>query len=338
MIDRQLAQEKKNLRQEIKILLLGAGESGKSTFLKQMRIIHGKDYLEQDRLEFRHTIYHNILKGMKILVEARRRLQIPLENPKNESCGLTISSYHRDHELSPEEFHPFVDALASLWKDAGIQSTLQRNNEFQLGDSVPYFMKHMDTVGSLGYVPSKEDVLHARKATRGVHEHNIDIKGVPFRFVDVGGQRSQRQKWFQCFDEVTSILFLVSSSAFDQTLLEDRVTNRLVESVNIFDTIVNNRCFRSVSIILFFNKTDLLVDKIKHRNIKDYFPAFPGNPRDLEDVQAFLVSMFNSVRQDKSQELYRHFTTATDTKNIKVVFNIVKDTILTRHIQDIMQI
>lgn len=132
MIDRQLAQEKKNLRQEIKILLLGAGESGKSTFLKQMRIIHGKDYLEQDRLEFRHTIYHNILKGMKILVEARRRLQIPLENPKNESCGLTISSYHRDHELSPEEFHPFVDALASLWKDAGIQSTLQRNNEFQL--------------------------------------------------------------------------------------------------------------------------------------------------------------------------------------------------------------
>ena len=48
--------------------------------------------------------------------------------------------------------------------------------------------------------------------------------------------------------------------------------------------------------------------------------------------------MFNSVRQDRTQELYRHFTTATDTKNIKVVFNIVKDTILTRHIQDIMQL
>ena len=102
----------------------------------------------------------------------------------------------------------------------------------------------------------------------------IDIKGVPFRFVDVGGQRSQRQKWFQCFDEVTSILFLVASSAFDQTLLEDRITNRLVESVNIFDTIVNNRCFRSVSIILFFNKTDLLTDKIKVKSIRDHFPDF----------------------------------------------------------------
>ena len=117
-------------------------------------------------------------------------------------------------------------------------------------------------------------MLYSHKHTRGIHEYMIDIKGVPFRFVDVGGARSQRQKWYQCFDEITSILFLVASSEFDQILLEDRVTNRLEESVNIFDVIVNNRCFRSVSIILFFSKTDLLKDKIKLKSIKDYFPSF----------------------------------------------------------------
>lgn len=338
LIDRQLQQEKKNLRQEIKILLLGAGESGKSTFIKQMRIIHGEDFSESDRLEFRPIIYHNILKGCKILVEARRRLQIPLENSKNERNGQVISSYHREGDLSDEDFHVYVEALTSLHKDAGVQATFKRSNEFQLGDSVPYFMKHLERVGALGYIPSKEDVLNARKATRGIQEYVIDIKGVPFRFVDVGGQRSQRQKWFQCFDEVTSILFLVSSSAFDQTILEDRVTNRLVESVNIFDTIVNNRCFRSVSVILFFNKTDLLIDKIKTKNIGDYFTDFQGDGHRLEDVQGYMVSMFNHVRHDTTLELYRHFTTAIDTRNIKVVFNVVKDTILTRHIQDIMQL
>ena len=97
-IDRQLAQEKKSLKQEIKILLLGAGESGKSTFLKQMRIIHGNDYSEQDRLDFRPTIYHNILKGVKILVEARKRLQIPLENPnislESQFLKMTVSGTH----------------------------------------------------------------------------------------------------------------------------------------------------------------------------------------------------------------------------------------------------
>lgn len=45
---------------------------------------------------------------------------------------------------------------------------------------------------------------------------------IPFVFVDVGGQRTQRQKWTKCFSSVTSILFLVSTSEFDQVLAEDR--------------------------------------------------------------------------------------------------------------------
>ena len=131
-IDRQLAQEKKNLRQEIKILLLGAGESGKSTFIKQMRILHGDDYSEQDQVEFRSLIYHNVLKGAKILVEARRRLQIPLENPDNEANGYAVTNYHRNEHLSPDEFHEYVAPLKALWADSGIQSTFRRSNEFQL--------------------------------------------------------------------------------------------------------------------------------------------------------------------------------------------------------------
>ena len=136
LIDKQLQQEKRNLKQEIKILLLGAGESGKSTFIKQMRIIHGEDYSESDRLDFRPIIYHNLLKGCKILVEARRRLQIPLENPKNERCGQLVSSYHREGDLSDEEFKMYVEALSSLQKDAGIQATIKRSNEFQLVSEV----------------------------------------------------------------------------------------------------------------------------------------------------------------------------------------------------------
>ena len=164
------------------------------------------------------------------------------------------------------------------------------------------------------------------------------IKGVQFRFVDVGGQRSQRQKWFSCFDEVTAILFMVASSAFDQTLLEDRVTNRLVESVNIFDTIVNNKCFKKVAIIVFFNKFDLLKEKVKRSNIKEYFRDFEGDPRNVDNVQTFLVSMYNEVRRKPMQDFYYHFTTATDTKNIKVVFEIVRDTVLKKNIDEIMQI
>lgn len=134
-IDRQLRSQdrQKNWQHESKILLLGAGESGKSTFVKQMRIIHGEDYTDEDRLEFRPLIYHNIMKGMKVLVEARKRLQLPLSNPENEANGERISSsYHRYQELAPEEFQTVLPYLKSLAVDKGIQHTLLRSNEFQL--------------------------------------------------------------------------------------------------------------------------------------------------------------------------------------------------------------
>lgn len=205
-------------------------------------------------------------------------------------------------------------------------------------DSVEYFLNNLDRIARTEYMPTNKDILHCRKATKGITEFVIPINNIPFLFVDVGGQRSQRQKWFQCFDSVTSILFLVSSSEFDQVLLEDRKTNRLEESRDIFDTIVNNRIFESVSIILFLNKYDLLEKKVANpeTDIRWYFPQFTGNSHSVQDVQAFILGMFTGVARDSRRGLYHHFTTAVDTENIKVVFNSVKDTILHRNLQILM--
>ena len=134
VIDRQLKSldRQKNWQHESKILLLGAGESGKSTFVKQMRIIHGEDYTDEDRLEFRSLIYSNIVKGMRILVHARKRLQLPLWYPENESSGEKISWCLPGEEVSPAKFHTLLPYLKSLASDKGIQDTLLRSNELQL--------------------------------------------------------------------------------------------------------------------------------------------------------------------------------------------------------------
>lgn len=71
------------------------------------------------------------------------------------------------------------------------------------------------------YLPTQQDILLARKPTKGIHEYDFEIKNVPFKMVDVGGQRSERRRWFECFDSVTSILFLVSSSEYDQVSLRE---------------------------------------------------------------------------------------------------------------------
>lgn len=338
-IDAMLARERRAVRRLVKILLLGAGESGKSTFLKQMRIINGQEFDQKALLDFRDTIYENVLKGMRVLVDARDKLGITWQSCENEKQGMLVMSWEGRVGASgvePIEFQLYVMALSALWADAGIQEAYARRSEFQLSESVKYFLDNLDRIGQLNYIPSKQDILFARKATKGIVEHDFVIKKIPFKMVDVGGQRSQRQKWFQCFDGITSILFMVSSSEYDQVLMEDRRTNRLVESMNIFETIVNNKLFLNVSIILFLNKTDLLVEKIRTVDIRKNFPEFRGDPRRLEDVQAFLVQSFSRKRRNRGKPLFHHFTTAVDTENIRFVFHAVKDTILQENLKDIM--
>ncbi|XP_013412232.1 guanine nucleotide-binding protein subunit alpha-12 [Lingula anatina] len=337
-IDRMLAKEKIHFKRTVKILLLGSGESGKSTFLKQMRIIHGQDFDDEALNEYRLIVHTNIVKGMKVLIDAREKLGIPWGESKNVSHANKVFGYDSNVKLDADLFMDYAPHVEKLWQDSGIRAAYERRREFQLGDSIRYFLEEMDRIAQQNYVPTKKDILHSRKATKGIIEHEFVIKDIPFRFVDVGGQRSQRQKWFQCFEGVTSILFLSSSSEFDQVLMEDRITNRLVESCNIFETIVNNKCFVNVSIILFLNKTDLLEEKVRKYSIKGYFPDFQGDPHRLEDVQNFMLQLFDSKRHGVAREkpLFHHFTTAIDTENIKFVFQAVKDTILQDNLKSLM--
>ena len=52
----------------------------------------------------------------------------------------------------------------------------------------------------------------------------------------------------------------------------------MVESQTLFKAICRERWFKTASVILFLNKTDILQDKLPTSNVKDYFPAFAGMP------------------------------------------------------------
>ncbi|KHJ48182.1 guanine nucleotide-binding protein alpha-12 subunit family protein, partial [Trichuris suis] len=238
--------------------------------------------------------------------------------------------------VSAATFAECASYVAELWEDSALKQTFERRSDFQLPDSCKYFLDNVKRIQQLDYFPTNRDILLCRKATRAITELVFNIQSVPFRFIDVGGQRSQRQKWFECFEGVTSILFLIASNEYDQVLLEDRKTNRLMESRAVYETIVNNRCFYDMSFILFLNKTDLLIEKIDQSDIGKYFPNFTGDCKRLADVQLFLLDLFESVRANRSQPFFYHFTTAIDTDNIRRVFRDCKEIILDRNLKTLM--
>ena len=131
-IDKQLAREKLQYQRTQKILLLGSGESGKSTFLKQMRIIHGNDYQEEELLSFKSIIYSNILKGMKVLVDARDKLNIQWGDESNSPYATKVFNCDTNVRIDDLMFHDYVPALVALWQDRGVRTAFDRRREFQL--------------------------------------------------------------------------------------------------------------------------------------------------------------------------------------------------------------
>ena len=71
LINAQLRKQKRAERRSVKLLLLGTGESGKSTFIKQMRIIHGDGYTQEDRRQFRNVVFENLVTAMQTILKVK---------------------------------------------------------------------------------------------------------------------------------------------------------------------------------------------------------------------------------------------------------------------------
>lgn len=95
-----------------------------------------------------------------------------------------------------------------------------------------YFFPDLDRLFDATYVPNEQDIVHTRARTIGITETVFHLREHEMLMVDVGGQKSERRKWIHCFQDVTSILFLVSLSGYDQCLIEDKdaVSSVLVNS------------------------------------------------------------------------------------------------------------
>ncbi|MES1908489.1 MAG: hypothetical protein MHM6MM_001413 [Cercozoa sp. M6MM] len=332
-IDQQNARSFDRAQEVKKLLLLGAGESGKSTLFKQMIRCYGKGFTDAERASFITVVHANTLGAMQTLCTQSQEMLAA----GDADCKVAATeSFDRIQKASPDD--PVTETLASdielLWKDAGIQHTFSRRTEFQFPDSAEYFFGRVKAISAADFMPDDQDVLRTRVRTTGIVETSFAIDGNEFKLFDVGGQRNERKKWIHCFEGVTALIFVAAISEYDQMLYEDHTTNRMDEALRLFDEICNLRWFRETSMILFLNKRDLFEEKIKHVPLTVCFRNYPnGDSRDPELAYAFFKQQFEQLNRNQENTVYTHITCATDKNNIFHVFNSVKDIIITRSLR-----
>ncbi|KAJ5239695.1 G protein alpha subunit helical insertion [Penicillium chermesinum] len=357
-IERALKSDKKAMDRTIKILLLGAGESGKSTIIKQMRIIHSRGFPNEERYQTRAVIYSNIVIAFKVLLDIMNAENIAYEHEKTKVRPESEDPRQREDEAdrmgvktagalldntepdvgSDEAFSDLRirDAMREMWLDAGVQKAVARGHEFALHDNLSYFYNSLDRIFANGWLPDDQDMLQARLRTTGITETLFELGQMSFRMMDVGGQRSERKKWIHCFEGVQCLLFMVALSGYDQCLVEDQNANQMHEAMMLFESLVNGEWFKRKPIILFLNKTDLFRAKLTISAVSEHFPDYTGSDTDFNAAARYFADRFRGINRIPDREIYIHQTTATDTTLLKQTMDSVQDMIIQKNLHTLI--
>lgn len=147
-IDRMIAADRREdleRRRDPKMLILGSGDSGKSTLLKQMKIIHGNGFTMNELDTYRILIKEFIIKSIKELVESQN---VSNENEENKNTILNLKS--AKYNLKEAE------AIIQLWVDPKIQT--HYHSTYCVHNSAEWFLPRAKLFAKNDYSLSNEGI------------------------------------------------------------------------------------------------------------------------------------------------------------------------------------
>uniref|UniRef100_A0A0W0G318 Benzoate 4-monooxygenase cytochrome p450 n=1 Tax=Moniliophthora roreri TaxID=221103 RepID=A0A0W0G318_MONRR len=301
---------------EINLLLLGAGECGKTTLLKQLLISQQKfnDYIGTS--DFLSNIAAGIVESLKKVV---RHGFIHGSAPwaRNSTKSSHIAFYNSLDQFStlPETqiLGPIIRCAEEYVRTPSAMLGLVRD------DNTDYFLSLLDKLmqrqrqnshSSLTYTPSETDAIRCYVKTCGIHPVKLTFENKIYRVFDCGGQRAERKKWRHCAEQASVVVFVASLSEYDQVLVEDPAMNRMIESQILFHAICRSTWFTDVPIILILNKRDVLERKLRTSPINRHFTDYLGGD-DVDAACDYFARSFASFAQGKPQ-LQVYLTSAID--------------------------
>ncbi|CAM9169366.1 unnamed protein product [Choristocarpus tenellus] len=322
-VDKQLADAAQADQNHYKILLLGAGESGKSTVLKQVKMIFKGHIDEKEREEFVISIRRNAVECMQVILEAMTTLGIGLRLPENAPLMQKVLGMGEDVPFTPK----VANYIATLWADPGVREAYGKRNKFWLLDAASYYFDEVLRLAETDYVPTDEDIILTRVRTTGIDTTQFSEPPYTYSVVDVGGQRNERRKWIHCFDNVKAVVFLAGLSGYSQPLFEDSTQNKMEESLKLFKQVVANPLFRETPVFLFLNKKDLFETMIRSFPLRTCFPEYEGKESDVHEALRFVEGKFRGIVQAScpNKKLFVHVVAARLRMDMKVAWGDVKE-------------
>lgn len=320
-LNNQIDQDMENakLREQLnyKILTLGAGESGKSTMIKQLVFIHKPPMSESEQKSFVSVLHSNLAQTLDVFVKEVEQLGLHEQWTAEEKEAVEATKNIQGN-ITPEQ----GKQITIIWKSKPIVDTFRKKNEFWHLDTSQYYFDNAERFADPDFIPTDADIVAARKRTTGVVVTAFEYEKVNWSVVDVGGQRSERRKWINCFSDVKAIMFVVNLAGYAKVLFEDKTVNRMHESMDLFESTLKNQQFAETPVFLFLNKKDLFEEMLKEDPLTKAFPEYTGST-DVNECMQYVADQYQKRLPAGHSKAEVTFVQASLREEVQKAFNVV---------------
>ncbi|CAH1435003.1 unnamed protein product [Lactuca virosa] len=192
----------------------------------------------------------------------------------------------------PAATREYSGVVEELWKDKAFQAAYARRSELGAFPIVAdYFLPRAVEISSTNYEPSDVDILYADGISSSNGLTSMEFS-VPSSFTNSYMEVTEHNnpplqryelirvnssnlgdncKWLSMFEDVDLILYCVDLTSYDEFYIDNNLMlkNKMLESKNLFKTMVTHPRFKDKAFLLILNKFDLLENKIKTRPLTE---------------------------------------------------------------------
>lgn len=304
----------------IRIFIFGGERAGRSSFLRQLKISFCGGYSLDERRKMRYDLHHDIISTMQKLWQGLRdnEREFPVEQKAlAETVYNQVLKYPADRKtlLSPEQ----LQLLDDLWCTNIVQEMFEWSMHYDLIDGSTYLMNRIALFKDPDYLPTDAVIVHLHSVKKGISEVHFSFKNHHFNFVDFEGSRSPlKRRWLYYVDNIRALCFIIGLSDFDYWD-EELGVNRLEQTVTLWENICMNPIFGKCTLMMYFNKVDLLRKRVAITDLDKTYPVYVAG-QDLWSIARFIESEFlQRMGARLQQDLFLHHICAVDIPIMKTV-------------------
>jgi hypothetical protein len=296
----------------IKILVVGSSKVGKSTLVRQLRIITQENpFPEDDEWEqFQVAIRSNMIDLMYILCLTldNRKYDLTEEQEELVAWGqcqefllllLLQEQDEYDEDTKAMMFLQYKSVITKLWNSEAMSARWEECESEGLVDwTKRWFLERLEDIAKPDYRPQHVDIL--RMNTTNNQEVRLEIQGTAYQFTEMTLPLPDCD--IPSADAVLHVACLADYDLWDK----NHQNNRMVESIEGFRKLVEHPELANAINLVIFNKRDLLGEKLSNSSLADQAPFadYKGQKNNMNDAILYLAQQFEHEKEEAPWRLW----------------------------------